>query len=202
MMRGSASPRAMSKGESFGVMEWIGTCLHAKFPPRLRTHDVLSMQSQLGASKKRMIVHSMVLEGLGRGSDLVHVRESKGGAKHFEHLSALARTLGEGSQPVVVTLDGHITGSSVGLSLHASSCIVTERTRISLPGPAYGFVPESFGAYQLARLPRGLGAYLCLTGASLSGGEMVDLGLATHQTESQSLPRIDEALGCDIRSSN
>jgi len=65
---------------------------------------------------------------------------------------------------------------------------------MSLPGPAFGFVPESFASYQLARLPRGLGTYLALTGATLSAREMVELGLATHATESKSLRRVNDIL--------
>jgi len=56
-------------------------------------------------------------------------------------------------------------------------------------------VPESFASYQLARLPSGLGAYLALTGAALTSQELVELGLATHATESQAVARIETELG-------
>lgn len=173
----------------------VGSCLCTRLPRRLRTHDVLSLQSELARSAKRHAITSVVLSGLGRGSDLSWVSSQRKAKEHFAPLSAVVRAIGDGPVPVVVTLDGHVTGSAIGLGAHARSCIVTERTRMSLPGPMYGIVPESFASYQLARLPRGLGAYLSLTGASLSGAEMVDLGLATHQTESQSLERVDGALG-------
>merc|ERR1719502_304528 len=75
-----------------------------------------------------------------------------------------------------------------------SACVVTERTRLGLPGAAYGYVPESFSSYQLARLPQGVGAYLALTGAELSGPELVRLQLATHITESHAVDNVERIL--------
>ena len=72
-----------------------------------------------------------------------------------------------------------------------------KRTRASLPGPAHGFLSESFAAYQLTRLPEeyeGVGPYLMLTGASLTGQELFDIGIATHSTESQAVGRLEAEL--------
>jgi len=103
--------------------------------------------------------------------------------------------LGEATLPCVAVLDGCVSGGAVGLGAHAAACVVTERTRVTLPGPAHGCLPESFAAFQLSRLPMaGVGTYLALTGAALSGQEMVELGLATHATESQSVERLVDEL--------
>ena len=110
---------------------------------------------------------------------------------HFDEVAQLLRTLGEGALPCVAILDGCVSGGALGVGAHASACVVTERTRASLPGPSHGYVPEGFVSYQLSRLPHaGLGCYLALTGAALTGQEMVELGLATHATESQAVGRI------------
>ena len=37
------------------------------------------------------------------------------------------------------------------LLAHAACGVVTERTRLALPGPTFGYVPESFASFQLAR---------------------------------------------------
>lgn len=95
-------------------------------------------------------------------------------AKHYQSVTNLLRTLGAGELPTVAILDGMVSGAALGIGAHANACIVTERTRLSLPGPAYGFVPESFATYQLARLPAGLGAYVALTGAALTGQVLAD----------------------------
>ena len=111
--------------------------------------------------------------------------------EHFDEVAQLMRTLGEGALPCVAILDGCVSGGALGVGAHASACVVTERTRASLPGPSHGYVPEGFVSYQLSRLPHaGLGTYLALTGATLTGQEMVELGLATHATESQAVDRI------------
>ena len=116
-------------------------------------------------------------------------------AKHFQNVANFLTTLGVGAVPTVAVLDGCVTGTALGVGAHASACVVTERTRLSLPGAAFGFVPESFASYQLARLPPGMGAYLAMTGAALSGQELVELELATHQTESPIVGRIENELG-------
>ena len=103
--------------------------------------------------------------------------------------------MAETEMPTVAVIDGHCSGAAVGVSAHATACVVTERSRLSLPGAAFGTVTEAFASYQLSRLPRGLGAYLSLTGAAPSAREMVELGLATHMTESTALWRVEEALG-------
>ena len=175
----------------------VGACLRVALRPRLRTSDVRKLQDTLTASEKQHAVNSVVVHGVATGSDLGQLRGAPQAsrAEHFEQMAALLRQLGESSLPVVIALDGNVSGSAVGLGAHASGCVVTERTRMSLPGPAFGYVPESFANYQLARLPRGLGAYLSLTGASLTGAEMVKLGLATHATEASALWRVEAGLG-------
>ena len=153
---------------------------------------------ELQTAGKSFTVNSAVLYASGlTGSDLVAMRELKPEqvTEHYDGISALLRTLGACEVPTVAVLDGCVTGAGLGIGAHASACVVTERTRVSLPGPLHGFVTEGFASYQLARLPApGLGAYLSLTGASLSGQEMFELGLATHTTESQAIHRIQAEL--------
>lgn len=112
-------------------------------------------------------------------------------ATYYRNLAHLLRTLSESELPTVAVLDGCVSGGGIGIGAHANACVVTERTRASLPGATHGFVPEGFVAYQLSRLALpGVGAYLALTGASLSGAEMHELGLATNITESQTVGRV------------
>ena len=59
-------------------------------------------------------------------------------------------------------LDGNLQGPALGLAAHARFSVVTDRTRLVLAGAEFGFVPESFASYQLARLPGGLGTHRSL----------------------------------------
>ena len=77
--------------------------------------------------------------------------------KFFQSIANLCRSLSESPVPVAAVLDGNLSGCALGIAAHARFCVVTERTRLMLPGPEFGFVPESFAAFHLARLPAGLG---------------------------------------------
>ncbi len=169
---------------------------------RLRADDMRAVHAQVSAAAQSHTVHSALLEVGALGSDHRQLlRAGETGAsraaatsEHFQSIADVLRLVGEAPLPVVAILDGPVSGPSVGIGAHASACVVTERTRASLPGVAHGFVPESFASYALARLPPGLGAYLALTGAQLTGQEMVDVGLATHATESTATRHIASAL--------
>ena len=54
--------------------------------------------------------------------------------------------------PVVAMLDGNLQGPALGLAAHARFSVVTDRTRLLLAGPEYGFVTESFATYQACAL--------------------------------------------------
>lgn len=162
-------------------------------PSSLRSSDVLAVQAELARAERGTVNTGVLHAGRSSGSNVRDLAQATAveRAKHFQIVANLMRTLGLSKLPTIAVLDGQATGIALGIGAHASACVVTERTRLSLPGPAFGFVPESFASYQLARLPGGLGAYLSLTGASLSGPELVELGLATHATESQAVHRIE-----------
>lgn len=171
------------------------TLRHSLSAARLRTAEVDTLRDHLHDGAMRYAITSAIVSRLPRGSALPAIAQNAEEAKtHFESVARLLRQLGIAELPTIATVDGHITGPSVGIAAHASACVVTERARMSLPGVAFGYTPESFASYQLAKLPKGLGAYLALTGATLSAQEMVQVGLATHATESTALWRIAEIL--------
>ena len=157
-----------------------------------------TVEAELARASESTRLRSAVLHvGGTTGSDATQLRNATpvDRATHFQDVANLVRTVGEAKLPVVAMLDGCATGGALGLGAHATACVVTERTRVALPGPLHGFVPESFASFQLARLPvPGLGAYVALTGAALSGQELVEVGLATHSTESQASWRIEREL--------
>ncbi|RVW50589.1 3-hydroxyisobutyryl-CoA hydrolase-like protein 1, mitochondrial [Vitis vinifera] len=62
------------------------------------------------------------------------------------------------------------------------------------PEALIGFHPDGGASYFLSHLPGYLGEYMGLTGATLSGAEMVACGLATHYSLSAKIPLIEEQL--------
>ena len=166
-------------------------------PSSFRAADAIALQHELDACASRPTTAAVMHASGITGSDSRWLCRATPveRAKHFQSISNLLRTMGSGDLPTVAVMDGVVTGPTLGVGVHAIACVVTERTSMSLPGPAHGFVPESFATYQLARLqPAGLGAYLTLTGAALTGAEMMELGLATHATESQAIRHIEREL--------
>ena len=150
-------------------LESIGNCFRVALRPRLRTADLRTMREKLALFEKKRLASVVCVSGLATGSDLGWLAAAPREAReeYFGEMASLLEHLGDGpALGTVVTLDGNVCGSAIGIAAHATGCVVTERTRMSLPGPAFGYVPESFATYQLARLPAGLGAYLSLTGAS------------------------------------
>ena len=96
-------------------------------------------------------------------------------------------------KPYVALLDGITMGGGVGISIHGSHRVVTERCQFAMPETGIGFFPDVGGTWFLPRCPGALGTYLALTGARLGAADMLYCGLATHYVEDvAALPRILE----------
>ncbi|TFC91562.1 enoyl-CoA hydratase/isomerase family protein [Cryobacterium sp. TMT3-29-2] len=97
-------------------------------------------------------------------------------------------------KPYVAVMDGVVLGGGVGVSGHANTRIVTERTRLGMPETAIGFVPDVGGTWLLSRAPGELGTHLALTAGLASGADAIALGLADHFVPSDRLPALTRAL--------
>lgn len=84
------------------------------------------------------------------------------------------------SKPYIALIDGIVMGGGVGLSVHGSHRVATERTQLAMPETAIGFIPDVGTTYVLARCPGETGAWLALTGARLGGADALAAGLATN----------------------
>jgi len=98
-------------------------------------------------------------------------------------------------KPFVALIDGIVMGGGVGLSIHGSHRVVTERCRFAMPETGIGFFPDVGGSWFLPRCPGALGTYLGLTGARLGAADMLYCGLATHHVPSERLTAIAAGIG-------
>ncbi|KAL4440735.1 hypothetical protein ABPG77_000444 [Micractinium sp. CCAP 211/92] len=96
--------------------------------------------------------------------------------------------------PHVALIDGITMGGGVGVSVHGTFRVATERTVFSMPECAIGLYPDVGGSYFLPRLQGGLGMYLALTGARLTGVDVRHAGIATHYIPSRHLPAVEQAI--------
>jgi len=83
-------------------------------------------------------------------------------------------------KPYVAFIDGVTLGGGLGVSVHGSHRIATERTLFAVPEAAIGLIPDVGASYVLPRLPGESGSYLGLTGARINTADVVALGIATH----------------------
>lgn len=83
-------------------------------------------------------------------------------------------------KPQVSLVHGISMGGGASLMVPMKFSVVTEKTVFATPEASIGFHTDCGFSYILSRLPGRLGEYIALTGARLSGEELVAAGLATH----------------------
>ena len=85
-------------------------------------------------------------------------------------------------------------GGGVGVSVHGSHRIATERTLFAMPETGIGLFPDVGGTYFLPRLAGELGMYLGLTGARLKAADAVYSGITPVYIETEKLDDLKGAL--------
>ena len=89
--------------------------------------------------------------------------------------------------PYIAIMDGITMGGGVGISVHGSDRIVTERSMIAMPECGIGLVPDVGGSFVLSRAPGHLGEYLAMTGYRMGPGDAVLAGFGDVQVSSVDL---------------
>jgi enoyl-CoA hydratase len=97
-------------------------------------------------------------------------------------------------KPYIALLDGITMGGGVGVSIHGSHRVVTDRILFAMPETGIGLFPDVGGTYFLPRLPGMMGYYLGLTGARIKADDCLALGLATQKVSHESITAILSAL--------
>jgi enoyl-CoA hydratase len=97
-------------------------------------------------------------------------------------------------KPYTALIDGYAMGGGLGISVHGSARVVTERAVLSMPETAIGFFPDIGASHFLPQLPGAFGWYLGLTGVRISGAAAVECGLATHYVPAAELPALEAVL--------
>ena len=159
---------------------------------------------QLAAWAGGHAVRAVLLKGAGErafcaGGDVRAIWESgkAGGpltATFFRAEYRMNRRIKVFPKPHIALLDGVTMGGGVGISLHGSHRIATERTLFAMPETGIGLFPDVGATHFLPRLPGGLGLYLGLTGARLKAADACYAGVATHFVPAERLPDLEQAL--------
>ncbi|MEO5832734.1 MAG: 3-hydroxyisobutyryl-CoA hydrolase [Nakamurella sp.] len=96
----------------------------------------------------------------------------------WTHEYEMNATVASFPKPFVAFMDGVVFGGGIGVSVHGSVRIVTERSSLAMPETAIGLAPDVGALYWYARMPGGLGTWAALTGARLNAGDAIAAGLA------------------------
>ncbi|MFQ3667131.1 MAG: enoyl-CoA hydratase/isomerase family protein [Sphingomonadaceae bacterium] len=149
-------------------------------------------------------IAAIVIEGAGdkafcAGGDIVALYHAgRAGSPDWENFFfdeyRMNQAIGACAKPHVALIDGITMGGGVGLSIHGTYRVATERTKFAMPETGIGLIPDVGGTHALPRLPGETGAWLALTGARLGGAECMAAGIATHYTPSGNLPLLKERL--------
>ena len=106
-------------------------------------------------------------------------------------------------KPYLAFMDGAVMGGGVGVSIHGSHRIVTERTIFAMPETGIGLFPDIGAGWFLPRCPGEIGMYLGLTGYRLNAADCIYSGLADYYIPSNSLDTVVDKLSqIDVTRSN
>ena len=97
-------------------------------------------------------------------------------------------------KPYVALIDGVTMGGGVGLSVHGSHRIATERTVFAMPECGIGLFPDVGGSWFLPRCPGALGMFLALTGHRMKAADSLLAGIATHHVPADRLDALVDGL--------
>jgi len=142
-----------------------------------------------------MIDHADGTRGFCAGGDIAMLRESGMGdgreaRAFFAEEYRMNATIKSFPKPYLAIMDGVTMGGGVGLSVHGSHRVATERTLFAMPETGIGLFPDVGGGWFLPRLRGELGTWLAMTGARLKGKDVTAARVATHFLPSELIPNL------------
>ena len=142
-----------------------------------------------------LIDHADDTRGFCAGGDIAMLRESgmSDGAEaraFFAEEYRMNAAIKAFPKPYLAIMDGVTMGGGVGLSVHGSHRVATDKTLFAMPETGIGLFPDVGGGWFLPRLTGELGTWLALTGARLKGTDVAAARIATHYVPSELLPNL------------
>ncbi len=189
---------------AFEVKGYAGivTLTRPKALNALNNTMVLALMAALDDWESDPSVHHIVIKAEGRafcaGGDLLELYRNAeaGNLKYgfFEDEYRLNARLGVYPKPVIALINGIVMGGGVGISVHGRYRVMTQNSVFAMPEVGIGFFPDVGGSFFLSRLPKNFGMFLALTGCRIRAGDALECGLATHLTDADALPDLEQAL--------
>ena len=170
------------------------------------SHDmVTALEKQLTLWASDPVVAHIVVKGAGEkafcaGGDIRSIYDARQAGKveglstFFREEYTLNAQIKAFPKPYIALIDGIVMGGGVGISVHGSHRVGTERMLFSMPETAIGFFPDVGGTYFLSRMPKKTGVYCALSAGRLKQGDALATGVLTHAVNSADLESLEKAL--------
>lgn len=158
----------------------------------------------------RVVVRSTSEKGFCAGGDVRYARQCiiDGHAgeqdQFFAEEYAMNDDIAKFPKPYVSLINGVVMGGGLGISIHGSHRIVTERAFASMPEMAIGFTPDVGVPFALQRLEgqvapgsraaKALATFLVTTGWRLQPADLIWSGVGTHYVPSEQLEECFEMI--------
>ena len=148
---------------------------------------IIALQQQLTEWQQDDDIHAVVIQAApGKafcaGGDVRWIYD-KGATdpqeqlQFFWHEYRLNYFIHQFSKPYIALMDGITMGGGVGISLHGSHPVASERFVFAMPETGIGFFPDIGASYLLTQCPHSAGVYLGLTGNRIGAADAEELGL-------------------------
>lgn len=169
----------------------------------LTLNMIFAMQKQLSLWKKDQNVHAVIVRAVPgnafcAGGDIRSLYSAKDSdaeqMQFFEHEYRLNQFIYHFGKPYISLIDGLVMGGGVGISLHGSHPLASERFVFAMPETGIGFFPDIGASHLLTRCPGYLGIYLGLTGNRLGPQDAMKAGLVKRVVSSAQMPVLYDAL--------
>jgi enoyl-CoA hydratase/carnithine racemase len=200
----------MSESEIlFEVKEGLGV-ITLNRPKALNalTHGmILELEKALPGWEADPSIKAVVLRGAGdrafcAGGDVIglyrEMRDNPSGTLRrdfFRDEYIVNRRIYRFAKPWISLIDGIDMGGGVGLSVHGSHSVASEKFLFAMPETTIGLFPDVGGGYFLTRLPGALGTFLALTSFRLKVADAVWAGIVDAHVPSARMGDLLAALG-------
>jgi enoyl-CoA hydratase len=165
---------------------------------------LVALQNQLSHWDNDPAIHAIVIKAVeGRafcaGGDVRFIYQlgSQAYAKSMDFFAVeyrLNHFIHSLKKPYIALMDGITMGGGVGISLHGSHPVATERFRFAMPETSIGFFPDIGASYLLSRCLGHFGMYLGLTGSQLDAADAKALDLVKYVIASEQLSAVMHGL--------
>ena len=163
---------------------------------------IYAIAPQLQAWATDDTVDAVVIQGAGEkafcaGGDIRDLYEGRGtdfGPTYYAAEYELNVAIHTYPKPYIALMDGVTMGGGVGMSVHGSHRIVTDRILFAMPETGIGLFPDVGASWFLNCCPGELGMYLGLTGHRLRAADCLYAGIGDAYVPADGLDALLDAL--------